>query len=76
MLTLVKMVASKPLFGDDYGRVVPGQEFVTNSQKAEMLESKGLAYRAPHAKAIHAAPENKMLTPREDKSAVTRRGDR
>lgn len=70
---LVKLVAIRPLSGDDYGSVEPGAIFETNNKKAEMLEGKGLAYRYRPARPRPAAkmmppPENKMLVPAHNKA--------
>lgn len=73
----VKLVALRPLSGDDYGHVEPGAVFETNNKKAEMLEGKGLAYRwrpprpRPAAKMMPSF-ENKMIPPVANKSAAKR----
>jgi hypothetical protein len=67
---LVKLVALRPLSGDDYGNVQPGAVFETNNIKAEKLESRGLAYRwrPPRIRSKSlAVPENKMIRPAENK---------
>lgn len=66
----VKLVALRPLSGDDYGNVHPGAVFETDNIKAEKLQSRGLAYlwRPPRIrpKAMRP-PENKMILPAENK---------
>ena len=64
----VQMMAFLPLYGD-YGRADAGEIFATNEATATDLETRGLAgrYRPPvrrsllAAKAVPAAPENKVL---------------
>lgn len=66
MLTLVSLVALKPLTGD-YGHVHEGQQFTTDSRTAENLQRRGLARRPRHPrvdyKMFGAAPENKSFAP-------------
>ena len=66
----VKLVALRPISGDGYGLVQPGQQFETDNKRAEKLEGRGLAYRyrAPRIRIKSMIPpENKMLVPVENK---------
>ncbi len=66
-----RLIAIRQLTGD-YGCVDPGQQFETDAETAESLESRGLAYvyRPPRSLAERKAmqaPENKAMQVSGDK---------
>lgn len=67
-MELIKLTALRPLSGP-YGRPNPGQEFITDSDTAEDLESQGLAERYRPPVKMAALYQNKALRPHANKSA-------